>query len=118
MLMQHSPERPIGRMQKFNEEKDGIYASFKISASMQGQDALILVLYLVQTFVLNNMQVPISYMVKIYMEHGSYGVGVGTQTPFDIIVSSKSGYSENVGLGPKKSQVPPKLVDKHQFKLL
>jgi HK97 family phage prohead protease len=42
MLMQHSPERPIGRMQKFNEEKDGIYASFKISASMQGQDALIL----------------------------------------------------------------------------
>ena len=42
MLMQHAPERPIGRMQKFNEEKDGIYASFKISASMQGQDALIL----------------------------------------------------------------------------
>jgi HK97 family phage prohead protease len=42
MLMQHSPERPIGRMQKFNEEKDGIYASFKISTSMQGQDALIL----------------------------------------------------------------------------
>jgi HK97 family phage prohead protease len=42
MLMQHSPERPIGRMQKFNEEQDGIYASFKISASMQGQDALIL----------------------------------------------------------------------------
>ena len=42
MLMQHAPERPIGRMQKFNEEQDGIYASFKISASMQGQDALIL----------------------------------------------------------------------------
>jgi HK97 family phage prohead protease len=42
MLMQHSPERPIGRMQKFNEAQDGIYASFKISASMQGQDALIL----------------------------------------------------------------------------
>jgi HK97 family phage prohead protease len=42
MLMQHSAERPIGRMQKFNEEQDGIYASFKISASMQGQDALIL----------------------------------------------------------------------------
>jgi HK97 family phage major capsid protein len=40
--MQHAPERPIGRMQKFNEEQDGIYASFKISASMQGQDALIL----------------------------------------------------------------------------
>jgi HK97 family phage major capsid protein len=40
--MQHSPERPIGRMQKFNQAEDGIYASFKISASMQGQDALIL----------------------------------------------------------------------------
>jgi HK97 family phage prohead protease len=42
MLMQHAPERPIGRMQKFNQAEDGIYASFKISASMQGQDALIL----------------------------------------------------------------------------
>ena len=42
MLMQHSLERPIGRMQKFNQAEDGIYASFKISASMQGQDALIL----------------------------------------------------------------------------
>ena len=29
-------------MQKFNKAEDGIYASFKISASMQGQDALIL----------------------------------------------------------------------------
>jgi HK97 family phage prohead protease len=42
MLMQHSPERPIGRMQKFNEAEDGIYASFKISASMAGQEAIIL----------------------------------------------------------------------------
>jgi HK97 family phage prohead protease len=42
MLMQHSAERPIGRMQKFNQAEDGIYATFKISASMQGQDALIL----------------------------------------------------------------------------
>lgn len=42
MLMQHRPEKPIGRMQKFNQAEDGIYASFKISASMQGQDALIL----------------------------------------------------------------------------
>jgi HK97 family phage prohead protease len=42
MLMQHSPERPIGRMQKFNQAEDGIYASFKISASMSGQEALIL----------------------------------------------------------------------------
>jgi HK97 family phage prohead protease len=42
MLMQHKNDRPIGRMQKFNKAEDGIYASFKISASMQGQDALIL----------------------------------------------------------------------------
>jgi HK97 family phage prohead protease len=42
MLMQHSADRPIGRMQKFNEVEDGIYASFKISASMAGQEALIL----------------------------------------------------------------------------
>ena len=43
MLMQHRPEKPIGRMQSnYKETEDGIYASFKISSSMQGQDALIL----------------------------------------------------------------------------
>ena len=42
MLFQHQADKPIGRMQKFNKAEDGIYASFKISASMQGQDALIL----------------------------------------------------------------------------
>jgi HK97 family phage prohead protease len=43
MLMQHRPEKPIGRMQSgYKETNDGIYASFKISSSMQGQDALIL----------------------------------------------------------------------------
>ena len=42
MLMQHKTDKPIGRMQKFNKAEDGIYASFKISASMQGSDALIL----------------------------------------------------------------------------
>ena len=42
MLMQHKNDKPIGRMQNFNKAADGIYASFKISASMQGQDALIL----------------------------------------------------------------------------
>ena len=42
MLMQHRNDKPIGRMQKFNEAEDGIYASFKISASMSGQEALIL----------------------------------------------------------------------------
>ena len=42
MLMQHKSEKPIGRMQKYQEAEDGIYAQFKVSASMQGQDALIL----------------------------------------------------------------------------
>jgi len=42
MLMQHKADKPIGRMQKFNKAEDGIYASFKISASMQGSDALVL----------------------------------------------------------------------------
>ena len=42
MLMQHQADKPIGRMQKFQKAEDGIYASFKISASMQGSDALIL----------------------------------------------------------------------------
>jgi uncharacterized protein len=42
MLMQHAADRPIGRMQKFNEAEDGIYANFKISASMAGQEAIIL----------------------------------------------------------------------------
>ena len=42
MLMQHNAEKPIGRMQKFNKQEDGIYATFKISASMQGSDALTL----------------------------------------------------------------------------
>ena len=42
MLMQHEATKPIGRMQKYNKAEDGIYASFKISASMQGSDALTL----------------------------------------------------------------------------
>jgi HK97 family phage prohead protease len=42
MLLQHKADKPIGRMQKYNKADDGIYASFKISASMQGQDALTL----------------------------------------------------------------------------
>ena len=42
-MMQHRPEKPIGRMQSnYKETEDGIYASFRISSSMQGQDALIL----------------------------------------------------------------------------
>ena len=42
MLMQHEASKPIGRMQKFSKAEDGIYATFKISASMQGSDALTL----------------------------------------------------------------------------
>lgn len=42
MLLQHEASKPIGRMMKFNKAEDGIYASFKISNSMQGQDALTL----------------------------------------------------------------------------
>jgi HK97 family phage prohead protease/HK97 family phage major capsid protein len=42
MLMQHKADMPIGRMQKFQKAEDGIYASFKISSSMSGQNALVL----------------------------------------------------------------------------
>ncbi len=40
--MQHKNDKPIGRMQKFNKAEDGIYASFKISRSNRGSEALIL----------------------------------------------------------------------------
>lgn len=42
MLMQHKNDMPIGRMQKYQKTDDGIYAQFKVSASMQGQNALVL----------------------------------------------------------------------------
>ncbi len=41
LLLEHDPKQPIGRAQFFNETEDGIYASFKISKSSRGTDALI-----------------------------------------------------------------------------
>ena len=42
LLAQHEKNNPIGRMQNFQETEDGIYASFKVSASQKGQDYLIM----------------------------------------------------------------------------
>jgi HK97 family phage prohead protease/HK97 family phage major capsid protein len=42
LLAQHEKNNPIGRMQNFQESSDGIYASFKVSASTKGQDFLIM----------------------------------------------------------------------------
>ncbi len=41
LLLEHDLKQPIGRAQFFNETEDGIYASFKISKSSRGTDALI-----------------------------------------------------------------------------
>ena len=41
LLLEHDPKQPIGRAQFFNETEDGIYASFKVSKSSRGTDALI-----------------------------------------------------------------------------
>jgi HK97 family phage prohead protease len=41
LLLEHDPKQPIGRAQFFNETEDGIFASFKISQSSRGSDALI-----------------------------------------------------------------------------
>ena len=42
LLMQHDSTKPVGRATNFNDGTDGIYASFKISSSTRGQDALVL----------------------------------------------------------------------------
>ena len=42
LLAQHEKNNPIGRMQSFQENTDGIYASFKVSASSKGTDFLIM----------------------------------------------------------------------------
>ena len=42
LLAQHEKNNPIGRMQNFQESADGIFASFKVSASTKGQDFLIM----------------------------------------------------------------------------
>ena len=41
LLLEHDHKQPIGRAQFFNETEDGIFASFKISKSSRGTDALI-----------------------------------------------------------------------------
>lgn len=42
LLSQHDMKKPIGSMKSMHETADGLYASFKISASQRGTDALIL----------------------------------------------------------------------------
>ena len=44
LLMQHQSTQPVGRMvaNSVQDKEDGIYASFKISSSTRGQDALVL----------------------------------------------------------------------------
>ena len=41
LLLEHDSKQPIGRAQFFNETEEGIFASFKISKSSRGTDALI-----------------------------------------------------------------------------
>ena len=42
LLAQHDSTKPVGRAMNFSDSTDGIYASFKISSSSRGQDALVL----------------------------------------------------------------------------
>jgi HK97 family phage prohead protease len=42
LLMQHDSTKPVGRATNFSDGTDGVYASFKISSSSRGQDALVL----------------------------------------------------------------------------
>lgn len=42
LLAQHEKNNPIGRMQNYQESADGIYATFKVSASTKGTDFLIM----------------------------------------------------------------------------
>lgn len=42
LLMSHDNTKPVGRMQSINSAEDGLYASFKISASTRGNDAILL----------------------------------------------------------------------------
>ena len=41
LLLEHDAKKPIGRMVAFREDEDGIYATFKISNTTRGNDALI-----------------------------------------------------------------------------
>jgi hypothetical protein len=40
--MQHDSSKPVGRMQSITSNKTGLYASFKVSASTRGSDAILL----------------------------------------------------------------------------
>jgi HK97 family phage prohead protease len=42
LLIQHDKTKPVGRATNFSDSTDGVYASFKISSSTRGQDALVL----------------------------------------------------------------------------
>ena len=42
LLMTHDNSKPVGRMQAIESRKDGLYASFKVSASSRGSDAILL----------------------------------------------------------------------------
>ena len=41
LLLEHDAKKPIGRMISFQEREDGIYATFKVSATTRGNDALV-----------------------------------------------------------------------------
>jgi HK97 family phage prohead protease len=40
-LLEHSAQKPLGRAQSIMEEQDGLYATFKVSNTTRGSDALI-----------------------------------------------------------------------------
>ena len=42
LLMSHDNTKPVGRMQSITSAKDGLYASFKVSSSSRGTDAILL----------------------------------------------------------------------------
>jgi HK97 family phage prohead protease len=42
LLMSHDNTKPVGRMKSINSASDGLYASFKISSSSRGNDAILL----------------------------------------------------------------------------
>jgi HK97 family phage prohead protease/HK97 family phage major capsid protein len=42
LLMSHDNSKPVGRMQSITAAADGLYASFKVSASSRGSDAILL----------------------------------------------------------------------------
>ena len=41
LLLEHDPKKPIGRLVSYSEKEDGIYATFKVSNTTRGNDALI-----------------------------------------------------------------------------